>query len=64
MLSTNNNGRCVERIGSLDYHTIGGKLRSPLSEDLDNDYSSKKKNGTMLKKIGTLAEFRPPGKIS
>ncbi|XP_016543354.2 interactor of constitutive active ROPs 2, chloroplastic isoform X2 [Capsicum annuum] len=54
MLSTNNNGRCVERTGSLDYHTIGGKLRSPLSEDLDNDYSSKKKNGTMLKKIGSL----------
>ncbi|PHU05447.1 hypothetical protein BC332_26269 [Capsicum chinense] len=54
MLSTTNNGRCVERTGSLDYHTIGGKLRSPLSEDLDNDYSSKKKNGTMLKKIGSL----------
>ncbi|KAM3340131.1 interactor of constitutive active ROPs 2, chloroplastic isoform X1 [Capsicum galapagoense] len=54
MLSTNSNGRCVERTGSLDYHTIGGKLRSPLSEDLDNDYSSKKKNGTMLKKIGSL----------
>ncbi|PHT70919.1 hypothetical protein T459_26023 [Capsicum annuum] len=64
MLSTNNNGRCVKRTGSLDYHTIGGKLRSPLSEDLDNDNSLKKKNGTMLKKIGTLAEFRPPGKIS
>ncbi|KAF3662969.1 putative 40S ribosomal protein S23-like [Capsicum annuum] len=54
MLSTNNNGRCVKRTGSLDYHTIGGKLRSPLSEDLDNDNSLKKKNGTMLKKIGSL----------
>lgn len=54
MLSTNNNGRYVERTGSLDYHTIGGKLRSPLSEDMDNDYSPKKKNGTMLRKIGSL----------
>ncbi|XP_055809069.1 interactor of constitutive active ROPs 2, chloroplastic isoform X2 [Solanum dulcamara] len=54
MLSTNNNGRYIERTGSLDYHTIGGKLRSPLSEDMDNDYSPKKKNGTMLKKIGSL----------
>uniref|UniRef100_A0A0V0I5A2 Putative ovule protein n=1 Tax=Solanum chacoense TaxID=4108 RepID=A0A0V0I5A2_SOLCH len=54
MLSTNNNGRYVERTGSLDYHTIGGKLRSPLSEDMDIDYSPKKKNGTMLKKIGSL----------
>ncbi|PHT36431.1 hypothetical protein CQW23_24131 [Capsicum baccatum] len=64
MLSTNNNGRWVKRTCSLDYQTIGGKLRSPLSEDLDNDNTLKKKNGTMLKKIGTLAEFRPPGKIS
>ncbi|CAN4109630.1 unnamed protein product [Withania somnifera] len=54
MLSTSNNGRFVERTGSLDYHTIGAKLRSPLSEDMDNDYSPKKKNGTMLKKIGSL----------
>ncbi|MCD7465679.1 hypothetical protein HAX54_001722 [Datura stramonium] len=54
MLSTSNNGRYVERTGSLDYHTIGGKLRSPLSEDMDDDYSPKKKNGNMLKKIGSL----------
>ncbi|XP_019251930.1 PREDICTED: interactor of constitutive active ROPs 2, chloroplastic-like isoform X2 [Nicotiana attenuata] len=54
MLSTSNNGKYVERTGSLDYHTIGGKLRSPLSEDMDNDYSPKKKNGNMLKKIGSL----------
>ncbi|KAJ8533975.1 hypothetical protein K7X08_007299 [Anisodus acutangulus] len=55
MLSTGNNGRYIERTGSLDYHTIGGKLCSPLSEDMDNDYSSKKKNnGNMLKKIGSL----------
>ncbi|XP_060176893.1 interactor of constitutive active ROPs 2, chloroplastic-like [Lycium barbarum] len=54
MLSTSNNGRYVERTGSLDYHTIGGKLRSPLSEDMDDGYSPKKKNGNMLKKIGSL----------
>ncbi|XP_016446171.1 interactor of constitutive active ROPs 2, chloroplastic-like isoform X2 [Nicotiana tabacum] len=53
MLSTGNNGKYVERTGSLDYHTIGGKLDSPLSEDTDDD-SPKKKNGNMLKKIGVL----------
>ncbi|KAK4349035.1 hypothetical protein RND71_031790 [Anisodus tanguticus] len=54
MLSTgNNNGKYVERTGSLDYHTIGGKLGSPLLvDDLDDD-SPKKKNN-MLKKIGFL----------
>ncbi|KAL3531899.1 hypothetical protein ACH5RR_005420 [Cinchona calisaya] len=53
MLSTGNNGKFVERTGSLDYHTIGGKLSSPYSEHLDDD-SPKKKNGNMLKKIGVL----------
>ncbi|KAI3447618.1 hypothetical protein Pfo_004283 [Paulownia fortunei] len=53
MLSTGNNGKYVERTGSLDYHTIGGKLGSPFSEDMDDD-SPKKKNGNMLKKIGVL----------
>ncbi|KAF7113503.1 hypothetical protein RHSIM_RhsimUnG0117900 [Rhododendron simsii] len=54
MLSTgNNNGKYVERTGSLDYHTIGGKLGSPLSKDLD-DESLKKKNGGMFKKIGVM----------
>lgn len=53
MLSTGNNGKYAERTGSLDYHTIGGKLDSPLSEDTDDD-SPKKKNGNMLKKIGVL----------
>ncbi|OIS98052.1 PREDICTED: interactor of constitutive active ROPs 2, chloroplastic-like isoform X1 [Nicotiana attenuata] len=53
MLSTGNNGKYVERTGSLDYHTISGKLDSPLSEDTD-DESPKKKNGNMLKKIGVL----------
>ncbi|XP_027098225.1 interactor of constitutive active ROPs 2, chloroplastic-like [Coffea arabica] len=53
MLSTGNNGKFVERTGSLDYHTLGGKLNSPYSEDLDDD-SPKKKNSNMLKKIGVL----------
>ncbi|KAL1832578.1 hypothetical protein ACET3Z_002229 [Daucus carota] len=54
MLTTGNNGK-IERSGSLDnnYHTIGGKLSSPFSEDMD-DESPKKKNGNMLKKIGIL----------
>lgn len=59
MLSTgNNNGKFVERTGSLDYHTLGGKLSSPYSEDLDDD-SPKKKNGNMLKKIGVLLKKGP-----
>lgn len=55
MLSTGNDGKFMERVGSLDnnYHTIGGKLSSPLSEDMDGE-SPKKKNGSMLKKIGFL----------
>ncbi|KAL8125932.1 hypothetical protein AgCh_013291 [Apium graveolens] len=53
MLTTGNNGK-IERSGSLDnYHTIGGKLSSPFSEDMD-DECPKKKNGNMLKKIGIL----------
>lgn len=53
ILSTGNNGKYVDRTGSLDYHTLGGKLSSPYSEDLEDD-SPKKKNGNMLKKIGVL----------
>ncbi|KAL8036163.1 hypothetical protein ABFX02_12G141600 [Erythranthe guttata] len=56
MLSSNgnnNNGKYVERTGSLNYHTIGGKLGAPYAEDTDDD-SPKKKNGSMLKKIGVL----------
>ncbi|XP_065856986.1 interactor of constitutive active ROPs 2, chloroplastic [Euphorbia lathyris] len=51
--STGNNGKIIERTGSLDnsYNTIGGTLGSPYSEDMD-DESPKKKN--MLKKIGVL----------
>ena len=55
MLSTGNNGKFVERTGSLDnnYLTIGARMGSPCSEDMDDD-SPKKKNGNMLKKIGVL----------
>ncbi|KAI7732213.1 hypothetical protein M8C21_023587, partial [Ambrosia artemisiifolia] len=53
MISGGNNGKFMERTGSLDSHTIGGKLNSPLSEDME-DESPKKKNGNMLKKIGVL----------
>nr|GMD40950.1 interactor of constitutive active ROPs 2, chloroplastic-like [Ipomoea batatas] len=41
------------RTGSMDYHTIGGKLGSPFSEDMEDDYP-KKKNNNVLKKIGVL----------
>lgn len=54
MLSTGNNGKHVERTGSFDYHTIGGKLHAPYSEDTDYEESPKKKHGSMLKKIGVL----------
>ncbi|KAK7267624.1 hypothetical protein RIF29_20302 [Crotalaria pallida] len=55
MLSTGNNGKFVERTGSLDssYNSINGKMSSPYSEDTD-DESPKKKNTNMLKKIGVL----------
>ncbi|KAF8006177.1 hypothetical protein BT93_K0476 [Corymbia citriodora subsp. variegata] len=49
MLSSGNNGKFVERTGSLDNFHLG----SPYSEDMD-DESPKKKNGNVLKKIGVL----------
>lgn len=54
VLSTGNNGRFMERSGSMDsnYHPVTGKLSSPYS-DLDDD-SPKKKNTNVLKKIGIL----------
>jgi len=55
--SGNKNGKIVDRTGSLDsgYNnsTIGNKMSSPYSEETDDD-SPKKKNTTMLKKIGVL----------
>ncbi|XP_057741450.1 interactor of constitutive active ROPs 2, chloroplastic-like isoform X1 [Arachis stenosperma] len=55
ILSAGNNGKVVERTGSLDnnFNSITGKMTSPYSEDTDDD-SPKKKNTNMLKKIGVL----------
>ncbi|KAF3455055.1 hypothetical protein FNV43_RR05503 [Rhamnella rubrinervis] len=55
MLSAGNNGKVMERTGSLDsnYDPLTGKISSPNSEDMDEDLL-KKKNGNMLKKIGVL----------
>ncbi|XWS52719.1 hypothetical protein CRYUN_Cryun11dG0094700 [Craigia yunnanensis] len=55
MLSAGNNGKFMERTGSLDsnYNPVLGKVSSPYAEDMDDDLL-KKKNGNMLKKIGVL----------
>ncbi|KAK1586288.1 hypothetical protein Q3G72_000856 [Acer saccharum] len=55
MLSAGNNGKVMERTGSLDsnYNSVAGKINSPYSEDMDDDLL-KKKNGNVLKKIGVL----------
>ncbi|PWA67477.1 hypothetical protein CTI12_AA318300 [Artemisia annua] len=58
MLSGGANGKFVERTGSLDTHTLGGKLNSPFSEDME-DESPKKKSGNMLKKFGGLLKKSP-----
>ena len=56
MISSGNNGKFVERTGSLDssYNSVTAKMSSPYSEDTDDDDSPKKKNTNMLKKIGVL----------
>ncbi|XVE59762.1 hypothetical protein DITRI_Ditri05aG0073200 [Diplodiscus trichospermus] len=55
MLSAGNNGKFMERTGSLDsnYNPVTGKVSSPYADDMDDDLM-KKKNGNMLKKIGVL----------
>ncbi|XP_076921382.1 interactor of constitutive active ROPs 2, chloroplastic-like [Bidens hawaiensis] len=57
MISGGTNGKFVERTGSLDTHTISGKLNSPFLEDMD-DESPKKKNGNMLKKFGVFMKSK------
>lgn len=54
MLSTGNNGKFVERTGSLDsnYSPTTGKIGSPYVEDMDDFL--KKKNGNVLKRIPLL----------
>ncbi|GMP49713.1 hypothetical protein CsSME_00016606 [Camellia sinensis var. sinensis] len=55
MLSTGNNGKFMERTGSLDssYNPATGKIGSPDSDDVVDDFM-KKKNGNVLRKIGVL----------
>ncbi|CAK9163996.1 unnamed protein product [Ilex paraguariensis] len=55
MLSTGNNGKFMERTGSMDSHysPMAGKIGSPYSEDIEDEFI-KKKNGNMLKRIGVL----------
>ncbi|CAN6692517.1 unnamed protein product [Malus baccata var. baccata] len=55
MLSPGNNGKRMERTGSLDssYNHVTGKFGSPDSEDMDDDLL-KKKNGNVQKKIGVF----------
>ncbi|KAM7256963.1 hypothetical protein ACFE04_012704 [Oxalis oulophora] len=48
ILSAGNNGKCMERTGSMD-----NKVILPYSDDMDDDLG-KKKNGNVLKKIGVL----------
>lgn len=58
--SGGNNGKLMERSGSLDadYHPGSKMLSSPYSDDMDEDDSPKKKNN-MLKRIGVLWKKGP-----
>lgn len=58
MLSLGNNGKFIERTGSLD-NPLTAKRNSPFSDDIDDDLL-RKKNGNMLKKIGVL--WKKPNK--
>ncbi|KAE8735560.1 ROP interactive partner 5 isoform 4 [Hibiscus syriacus] len=55
MLSAGNNGKFMERTGSLDinYDPVKGRVGLPYTDDLDDELL-KKKHGNMLKKIGVL----------
>lgn len=59
MLSTGNNSKFMDRIGSMEskYSPRSGRMITPpppYSEDVDDDDFLKKKNPNMLKKIGVL----------
>ncbi|XP_043703137.1 interactor of constitutive active ROPs 3-like isoform X2 [Telopea speciosissima] len=51
VLSTGNNGKFMERSGSLDGY-VTGEIGSPYAEDMDDNSPKRKSN--MLKKIGVL----------
>nr|CAD1828784.1 unnamed protein product [Ananas comosus var. bracteatus] len=57
---TTNNGRFMERSGSMDsdYNSIGGKLMSSPFSDLD-DESPKKKNNNVLRRMSGLWKKSP-----
>lgn len=60
-LTGTNNGRLIERSGSLDpdYNSIGGKMmNSPFSDDLEFE-SPKKKNGGVLRRMSGLWKKSP-----
>ncbi|KAF5727427.1 interactor of constitutive active ROPs 3-like [Tripterygium wilfordii] len=62
MLSAGNDGKFMDRIGSLEsnYNPIFGEVSSHYDEDMDDDLL-KKKNGNMLRKIGVL--WKKPQKL-
>ncbi|CAI9770841.1 unnamed protein product [Fraxinus pennsylvanica] len=55
MLSVGNNGKLMERTGSMDsnYSPRTGKISSPYAEDVNEDLL-KKKNANMLRRLGVL----------
>ncbi|XP_022875087.1 interactor of constitutive active ROPs 3-like [Olea europaea var. sylvestris] len=55
MLPVGNNGKLMERTGSMDsnYSPRMGKISSPCAENVDEDLL-KKKNANMLKRLGVL----------